>query len=209
MNTHAVSDTQAYISEHNKPVLVWDIVVRGCHWILVFSFTIAYLTEDHYLGIHTYAGYTIFTLLVLRVIWGIIGSKYARFSNFYYPPATIIGFIKDTFQFRAKRYLGHNPAGGAMIFLLLVSLFLCTLSGMAVYAAGDQAGPVAFLFSPGQLLFNTFLWEDIWEEIHEFFANFLVFLIVIHITGVIVESVIHRENLVKAMISGYKKGDKQ
>jgi cytochrome b len=101
---------------------------------------------------------------------------------------------------KARRYLGHNPAGGAMIILMMLSLLITSFTGLIVYGAEEQAGPLASWFSQSHSL-----WGDIFEELHEFFANFSVFLIVVHIAGVIVESLVHKENLVKAMIDGKKR----
>ena len=181
-------------------VKVWDIFVRVFHWSLVLAFTLAYITEDHFLLLHSWAGYTVLTLISLRLIWGVIGSRHARFSDFMYRPREIKTFIKQTFKLRAKRYLGHNPAGGAMIILLLISLFMVTLTGMAVYGAAEQAGP----FAAG-LANSSELFQDILKEVHEFFANFTLLLVFVHVAGVVVESLIHRENLVLSMFNGYKR----
>jgi cytochrome b len=137
-------------------------------------------------------------------VWGLIGPHYARFSNFVQPPREVAQFLKQTLRLRAKRYLGHNPAAGAMIVLLLISLIFTTLTGMAVYGAGDNAGPLAGLFGS-----SAFYWQKILEEVHEFFANFTLMLVFIHVAGVIVESLIHRENLIRAMFNGYKRADSQ
>jgi cytochrome b len=183
----------------NTIVKVWDPLVRVFHWSLVIAFFTAYFTEDDFLTIHTYAGYTVLGLILFRIIWGIIGSRHARFSDFVTSPATAWQYLKDAIRFRAKRYLGHNPAGGAMIVLLLLSLLITTLSGIATYGAVESAGPLGnWLGNIGES------GEDILEEIHEFFANFTVLLVVIHVSGVVLESFIHRENLVKSMWHGYK-----
>lgn len=190
------------MSNNNHTIKVWDPFVRMFHWTLVLSFFIAYITEEDFLSIHTFAGYTVLTLLLLRIIWGLIGTRYARFSNFTYSPETIKHFIKDTFYLRAKRYIGHNPAGGAMIILMIISLLMTTLTGLTIYGIEEQAGPMAGWFGD-----KDSLWEDIFEETHEFFANFTLFLVFIHVAGVIVESFIHKENLVKSMIDGRKRSD--
>ncbi len=180
-------------------IKVWDPLVRFFHWGLVIAFFIAYFTEDDFLTIHSWAGYFVLALLVIRIVWGLIGTQYARFSNFIYSPATIKQFIKDTIKFKAKRYIGHNPAGGAMIILLILSLLGTTITGIFLLGADQGTGPLAHLFSQ-----TGGPWEDILEEVHEFFANFTVLLVVIHISGVIVESLIHKENLASSMINGYK-----
>jgi cytochrome b len=179
---------------------VWDPFVRIFHWGLVFAFIIAYLTEEDFLSIHTLAGYVVLGLLSLRLVWGFIGPRYARFSDFTYSIASIRNFLKDTLSFRARRYLGHNPAGGAMILLLITSLLLTSFTGLAIYAIAEQAGPLA-----GILTNSSEFMEDALEETHEFFANFTLFLVFIHIAGVIIESLLHRENLARSMVTGYKR----
>lgn len=183
-------------------VKVWDPLVRSFHWLLVIAFFTAYFTEDDFLTLHSYAGYTVLALILVRLVWGFVGSSYARFSSFVTAPRVAWQYVKDTLLFRAKRYLGHNPAGGAMIVLLLISLLLTTLTGLAAYGASESAGPLAgWLGNIGET------GEDIFKEVHEFFANFTVFLVAIHVAGVIFESLAHRENLVRAMLNGYKQAD--
>ncbi|UOA07754.1 cytochrome b/b6 domain-containing protein [Methylobacter sp. S3L5C] len=182
-------------------VKVWDLPLRIFHWLLVAGFVVAYLTEDNLLTIHVWAGYLVFGLLVFRLIWGFIGNDYARFSNFLCSPAQSIAYIKDLIALNAQRFLGHNPAGAAMIMLLLVSLLLTSITGFAVYGADQGAGPLAGIITSSN--------EDLWEETHEFFANFTLFLVLVHIVGVIIESVIHHENLAKAMWNGLKKPEEK
>ena len=185
-------------------VKVWDPLVRSFHWLLVIAFFTAYFTEDDFLTLHVYAGYTVLGLILLRLVWGIVGTRYARFSSFVTRPRVAWHYLKDTLLFRAKRYLGHNPAGAAMIVLLLISLLLTTLTGLAIYGASESAGPLAGWF--GNIGETG---EDVIKEVHEFFANLTIVLVVIHVGGVIFESLAHRENLVRAMFNGYKKAEHQ
>jgi cytochrome b len=180
-----------------ESIKVWDLPLRIFHWLLVAGFFIAYLTEDELLTVHVWAGYLVFGLLLFRLVWGFIGNDYARFSNFLYSPVKSVIYVKDVIALKAKRYLGHNPAGAAMIMLLLLSLLMTSITGFAVYGADQGAGPLANIIGSTN--------EELWEEVHEFFANFTLLLVFIHIAGVIVESFIHRENLAKAMWNGYKK----
>ena len=174
---------------------VWDPLVRLFHWSLVVCFCLAFLTEDELQTLHVYAGYLIMGLLALRLIWGFVGTRHARFSDFIRPPSEVVSYLKDMGHNRAPRHLGHNPAGGAMIVALLISLLLTTLTGVGVYGV-EGAGPTTGWFTgPGEAL----------EEIHEFLANFTLLLVVVHVTGVILGSLMHRENLVRAMISGRKR----
>lgn len=186
---------------HNTArIPVWDPFVRLFHWTLVAAFTIAFVTEDDFLNLHSWAGYTVLALVLLRIVWGLIGPAYARFSSFVFPLPVVRSYLKDVLALRARRYLGHNPAGGLMIVALLVSLLLTTLTGLLVYGAVESAGPLAgWLAGAGETAGEQL------EELHEFFANFTLLLVVIHVGGVLVESLLHRENLVRAMFSGYKR----
>ncbi|MDH5516777.1 MAG: cytochrome b/b6 domain-containing protein [Gammaproteobacteria bacterium] len=185
-------------------IKVWDPLVRLFHWTLVLAFFIAYITEEDFLTIHSYAGYIVTVLIAFRVVWGFIGSSHARFTDFIYSLAEIRQFLKNTLQLKAKRYLGHNPAGGAMVIIMLVSLIITCVSGFVVYGIEDQAGPLAaWLSEAGRG------WGKLFEELHELFANFTLLLVIIHVAGVIVESLIHKENLIKSMINGMKRTDSE
>jgi cytochrome b len=182
-------------------IKVWDLPLRVFHWLLVVAFLTAYLTEEDFLTLHVWAGYLIIALLIFRLIWGFIGNEYAQFKNFMCSPELSFSYLKEVLARKSKRYIGHNPAGAAMIVLLLVSLFLTTFSGLCVYAADQNAGLLAGIISNEN--------EKLWEEVHEFFANFSVFLVLIHIAGVIFESILHKENLGRAMVSGEKRQDEK
>lgn len=183
-----------------KTIKVWDPFVRLFHWSLVFFFFLAYITEDDWINIHSYAGYTVISLITFRMIWGLFGTRYARFSQFVTSFGNVKTYLKQIFSGNAKHYVGHNPAGGIMIIILLVCLFLTTFAGMSVFAT-EGHGPFA----------STFIsqWsEDVLEEIHEFFANLTVLMVIIHVSGVLVSSLLHKENLIKSMITGKKFIDK-
>lgn len=167
---------------------VWDPVVRLFHWSLVAGFVIAWATGDELQRLHEITGYTIVGLLAVRVIWGFVGTTHARFSDFVYRPSTVINHIIDTVHLRAKRYIGHNPAGGAMVIALLLMLAVTCATGIATTSAAP--------FSAKWL-----------EEAHEVAANLVVLLVGLHLVGVFVASLEHGENLVKAMITGRKRRD--
>ena len=186
--------------DSTKLVKVWDLPIRIFHWLLVVGFFVAYLTEEEILTVHVWAGYLVLGLLIFRLLWGFMGNGYARFKNFLCSPVKSYTYIKDVIALKSKRHLGHNPAGAAMIVLLIISLFMTAITGIVVYAADQNLGPLAGIVGSSH--------EKLWEEIHEFAANLTLLLVVIHVAGVAVESVIHRENLVKAMWNGYKKSDK-
>ncbi|MCF6249976.1 MAG: cytochrome b/b6 domain-containing protein [Methylococcaceae bacterium] len=177
-------------------IKVWDLPLRLFHWILVAAFVIAYITEDDFLTLHVWAGYVIAGLIAFRLIWGFIGGKYARFSNFLCRPSLSIEYLKNSLFNKSKRYIGHNPAGSVMIMFLLLCLLITTVTGFAVYGAEENAGPLASI---------GMQYEELWEEMHEIFANTTLLLVILHILGVALESFTHKENLVKAMITGNKR----
>ncbi len=178
-------------------IRVWDPLVRVFHWSLALFFFVAYLTEDDFLTLHVWAGYTVALLVAFRLVWGVIGTRYARFASFVRSPATIIDYIKAMLKFRTPHYLGHNPAAGAMVIALLVSLVLVSLTGMSIIAAEGQ-GPLAGTF------FARFDAEWM-EEIHEFFSNLTLLLVLLHVAGVVFSSFLEGQNLPRAMVTGDKK----
>lgn len=182
-------------------IKVWDPLVRVFHWLLVLAFFIAYFTEgeDATLVVHTWAGYAVVGLILVRLVWGVIGTRHARFGDFVTRPAAVKDYLLSVLRLHPRRYLGHNPAGGLMVIALLVSLFATVSTGMSLYAIEEQAGPLAaWLGGLGEF------WEEVFEGVHEFFANFTLFLVVMHVAGVLVESLLHSENLVRSMITGRK-----
>lgn len=185
----------------DKQIKVWDLPVRIFHWSLVSAFLLAYLTEDHFMSLHVLAGYVIGGLIVFRLIWGFIGTRHARFSDFYYPPSTVIAYLKSVITFKADHYVGHNPAGGAMVFTLLVSLVITVVTGFAAYGAEQASGPMAEIMA--SMSHST---GKAAEELHEFFANFTLLLVLLHVIGVLVASLQHGENLERSMLNGFKRG---
>lgn len=190
----------------SKMVYVWDPVVRIGHWLLVIGFFTAYLTENDFLTQHVWAGYLVGAVVLFRIFWGFVGPKYARFSDFVVSPRSVFTYMRNLFRKGSQRYLGHNPLGGVMILMLLASLAVTVWSGLSVYAYGENAGPLKGLSSAtfgGDEPFEAA--EVFWESLHEFFADFTLFLVLLHIGGVIFSSIKDRENLVKAMFTGYKR----
>lgn len=168
-------------------ILVWDIPTRVFHWSLAASFIGAYVTSEseRLAAIHIACGYTLLGLIAFRLVWGFVGSRYARFGEFVRGPAAVIDYVKSLVGGHARRYVGHNPAGAVAIVLLLV---LGLATGASGYATYNELG--------GEWL----------EEVHEVCANAMLLLVIVHVLGVIVSSVLHRENLVRAMVTGRKEG---
>jgi cytochrome b len=177
-------------------IYVWDSFVRVFHWSLVASFAIAYLTEGDMLSVHVWTGYTIGILIVARILWGFVGTAHARFKDFIYDPASTFRYVRDLLLSRGNRYLGHSPGGGYMVVALLVFVAATVVTGLIVYGGDQGAGPLAGVVSKetGEAL----------EDAHELIANITLALIVIHILAVVLASFAHHENLVRAMITGYK-----
>jgi cytochrome b len=174
-------------------VAVWDPLVRAFHWSLVGAFVLAWLSEDT-LALHTTVGYAVFGLVAVRIVWGSLGPRYARFSDFVHGPATVAGYLRAVLRLDPPYYVGHNPAGGWMVVVLLAVLLLTAFSGVAAYGAEEHGGPLAAWAS-----------SKAWEDAHEALANLSLALVAIHILGVLVESLLHGENLPRAMLTGRKK----
>lgn len=207
---------------HSKQV--WDVPIRLFHWSLVVLFIIAYWSGDDDSMLHVNAGYIILALISFRLVWGFIGTKHARFKDFIYSPTEILTHARGILSGHVKPYCGHNPLGGLMVFALLLILLITVVSGLKVYGI-EGHGPLAesnttYFISSANASSPTGYEnehehsedndsEELWEEIHEFFANFTILLIVFHILGVIISSKVENENLVRAMISGYKQNSNQ
>ncbi len=201
-------------------VKVWDIAVRIFHWSLVVLFTVSYFSGDDESMLHIYAGYGVIGLIVFRTLWGFAGTKYARFADFVYGPRLTIEYAKSLLSGKPRHYLGHNPLGGWMVVALLLSLAGTSWSGLEAYGA-EGHGPLA----SQQSVFIQSAYahgdendhesgknekngngegDEFWEETHEAFVNLTLALVFLHIAGVFVSSALHRENLPRAMVTGYK-----
>lgn len=167
-------------------VKVWDPFVRLFHWLLVLSFALAWYSGGIWDNPHLVAGYGVAALVVARIVWGFVGCRYARFRDFVYRPQAILGYLIATLRMRAPRYLGHNPAGGAMVITLLVTLVVLCTSGI--------------------LMTTDAFWGVEWvDNLHNAASTFALVLVGLHVGGVIVASIEHGENLVLAMITGWKR----
>jgi cytochrome b len=167
-------------------VRVWDPFVRIFHWSLVSLFIIAFITGDKFERLHIGVGYAIIGLVALRVVWGFLGSRHARFGDFVRHPAETLGYMRKALRGRAPRYLGHNPAGGLMTLALL--------------------GMIAAIGSTGFMMTTGAFWGAEWvEDLHVALVNATLGLIALHVAGVLVSSYEHSENLIKAMITGHKR----
>lgn len=171
-------------------ILVWDLPTRWFHWLLASAFAGTWLTSEseRYSDLHVMLGYTLLGLIAFRLVWGFAGTRYARFKDFAYTPAKVVQYLKSLVSGKPEHYLGHNPAGAVAIFLLLALGLTTGISGWLLY--NDIGG-------------------EWFEDVHEFLANSMLVVVGVHIAGVIVSSFLHRENLARAMVTGYKQGESQ
>ena len=168
-------------------IRVWDLPVRIFHWLLAGSFAVAYVVAESepLRGLHVILGYTATGLILFRIVWGFLGSHFARFRSFWFSPRAAIEYLRSLQWDEPQHFVGHNPAGSYAIYAILIAGLATGVTGyMRLNEIGGEAA----------------------EDIHEACANVWLGLVIIHVAGVIVGSWIHRENLVRAMITGYKEG---
>jgi len=167
-------------------ILVWDLPTRLFHWLLAATFAGAWLTaeSERWINVHATLGYTFAGLIAFRLVWGFIGSRYARFASFVAGPGPVARYLGSILTFRPEHHVGHNPAGGWAVLALLGLGLATALSGYAAFTVRAH-------------------WL---EELHEGVAGAMLALVFVHIGAVLVSSLIHRENLVRAMWNGFKYG---
>ncbi len=170
---------------HDRKLPVWDIVTRIFHWSLVLAFCASQLTAEEWDSAHEYAGYFILGLIGFRIVWGFLGPENVRFCEFVKSPSMITKHLTRLLTGKHVVDSGHNPAGGAMVILLLVWLALTGLTGwLSITISGNIA--------------------EILEELHQFLGEFSWLLVLAHIGGVIVMSLIERQDLAGSMVDGKK-----
>jgi cytochrome b len=187
MSSHAsnASPLETPQTTASRTVLVWDLPTRLFHWMLAASFLGAYLVSEseRWIALHAMLGYTAVGLVGFRLLWGIVGTRYARFTGFAWSPRAVVGYLKSLFSRQPQHYVGHNPAGSWAIAALLLLIIATAASGWATF---NDIGP-----------------EWI-EDVHEMAANATLALVAFHVAGVVISSYLHRENLVRAMVTGVK-----
>jgi cytochrome b len=168
-------------------VLVWDLPLRVFHWLLAISFAGAFLTaeSERWRDVHAVLGYTVLALVAFRILWGVFGTRYARFGALPLAPRRALAYLRSLVSGRPEHHLGHNPAGSLAIYALLILAGGTAFTGLASLA--DIGGE----------------WL---EELHEGIANTMLAVGIVHIAGVVVGSLAQRENLTVAMLTGRKRG---
>jgi len=188
-------------------IRVWDPFVRVCHWLLATVILVDWFTDEPR-WMHVWLGYIAAALVLLRVIWGFIGSENARFTSFVRGPRSVFDYLAGLIRLSSRRYLGHSPAGGAMIVALLIMVAATTVTGVVNLAQDEGKGPLAGVIAkverpariPGQRRPPLVI-----KQVHEMLANVTLVLVILHVCGVALASFAHRENLVRAMITGRKR----
>lgn len=170
-------------------IKIWDIPTRLFHWLLAAAFLAAFgiaqfvPDEDPLFSFHAVIGLVVGLMVLLRIIWGFTGSRYARFRSFAFSPGELAVYMKQSFSKEAKRYMGHNPGSGYAVFLMLV-----LLSGIIATGLLGQGGNESF------------------EELHELFTYIMIAVVATHLSGVVLHTVKHKENIVFSMVTGNKDG---
>ncbi|AIP65270.1 cytochrome b/b6 domain-containing protein [Burkholderia thailandensis] len=187
MNNSSASPAEGQ-PDQSRParILVWDAPIRVFHWLMVVSFVGAWLTaeSERWRLMHVAFGYTMLGLVLFRVVWGVVGTRHARFSSFVRPPATVIRYLASLAQGRPEHYAGHNPAGAVAIVVMLAMTIITGATGWTAYTGyGESFG-----------------------DFHEGAANAMLALVAVHVAAVLISSVAHCENLAGAMVTGYRRG---
>lgn len=174
------------------PQLIWDLPTRVFHWLLAVCVLGAWLTAESERSrmLHLALGYSSAVLVAWRLVWGFVGSRYARFADFVTSPAAVLSYLRAYLPAARiagqtqTHYVGHNPAGGWAVLALLVVVALADITGWASYQDGSA---------------------DLWSELHELVGNGIIVLVGLHVAAVIATGLLHGENLVRAMVNGYKR----
>ncbi len=184
-------------TEHMK----WDLFIRIFHWSLVVCFTAAFISGEYDIEwAHSWLGYMLVLLLLARLVWGVTGSPNARFTTFMYSPAETWRYFRSCLRNQPLHYDSHNPLGALMVFALLAGLLLLTASGLLYEGWGEYEGPLWVLNIP------VSDWLGQWSRsLHRALPDGLLVLVVLHITGMVVATLQHKENFARAMITGYTK----
>ena len=167
-------------------IRVWDPFVRAYHWALALTFAVAWVSSEQMEQLHAAAGYVAGGLVLARIVWGFTGPGYARFSHFVRTPGRVVAYLRAISNGSERRFVGHNPAGGAMIVALLAAMTAAVVTGWL-------------------LTTDAFWGSTAAQRVHSIVAHGVLLLVLLHLIGVALASVRHKENLVRAMVVGDKR----
>jgi cytochrome b len=184
-----------------RTIVVWDLPTRFFKWSLVLAVSLAFLVSSRHPNgttflVHVACGYIVTLLLMFRFVWGFIGGQYARFQSFVHGWRSVRAYVRGLLRLDPPRTLGHNPVGGWMIMTLLATLSIVVLTGLLAQSKTGGSGPLSGLLSSGAV--------GVIGEIHAWLGFVIMWLAGAHVAGVILESLLHRENLILSMITGRK-----
>ena len=179
-----LADSAGALPRRGSRVKVWSAGVRILHWLLTLGLIMSYATADDAMRAHFWVGRGILALILIRGLVGLYGSHHARFETFVPTPGELLEYFRDLSKGRARRYLGHDPAGGAMIATLLTTLLFTVASGLLTHHVPALEGSMG--------------------EVHEVLATLTLVLVIVHVLGVTVSSFLQGENLISGMIFGWK-----
>ena len=180
-------------------VKVWDLAVRLSHLLFGVLVLGAFLTaeEDSLVPVHTRVGLVLLGVVLFRVVWGFVGSKHARFTDFVRSPRVVLAELSLMARGKAGHFLGHNPVGAVMVVTLLATLLGVALSGIVISQGPEWSGPLLMSKSTAHAV----------KELHEALAGALPVLIVLHVAGVLLSSLLEKQNLIAGMVTGFKRGE--
>lgn len=183
-----------------QQTIVWDRFIRFFHWSLVICFIASYITSQSGMQYtHSYLGYYVSFIILARIVWGFVGSRYARFNSFFYTPLQAVDYLKQEFRGNATHYTGHNPAGSIMVYAILVVMLGVITTGLITLATIEFEGPFVKL-----LIDISDETAYFFQDIHAWLINLMWLMIILHIMGVVSSSIRTKENLVRPMITGRK-----
>lgn len=180
------SELSEIASQERQSIKTWPGYIRAMHWTLASCVLGAWIMSENIRWVHEYLGYGAVTIVTIRIFAGFLDGGFVKFTNFVKGPAETFGYLKQIWRGKEARHIGHNPAGGAMILALLLAISMTGLTGWL-------------------LTTDRFFGEELLEDVHQFLANGVIFLVALHLAGVLLASVRHKENLVAAMITGRKR----
>ena len=185
----------------DRCVKVWDVPTRGFHWMLVFLVAVnaytGFITPEWWMGVHIWVGYGLVALMIFRLVWGVCGSEYSRVASFIYPPRDTFEHVRGLMLLRPPHYVGHNPTGALMVFALAGVLTTLVVTGLLVLGGEEKQGPLAAVIG--------YSMASAAKQIHHWLTLLLLVMIAAHIAGVVTESVLTHDNLVRAIITGWKR----